>query len=60
MRSGWKTSEFWMMLGAIAAKALVPDMPDEVVYGAMTYVAGRVANKVAETNAISKITSDTK
>ena len=47
MKAGWKTSEFWIVIGLTVAKALVPQIPDELVTLAGTYVIGRAAQKSA-------------
>lgn len=45
MKPGWKTTEFWVMLGGIVAKVFVPSIPDDLIALAGTYIVGRAAQK---------------
>jgi hypothetical protein len=46
MKSGWKTSEFWMMIFSIAAPVLGLPVEPVVAIGSGMYAAARTAYKV--------------
>lgn len=48
MKSGFKTSEFWLTLGTVVAKLFIPDLPDEAIWSTAAYAISRGAAKVAK------------
>jgi len=46
MKSGLKTSEFWLTLGIVIAKVFIPDLPDEAIWSVAAYALSRGAAKM--------------
>ena len=51
MKTGFKTSEFWITLLLIVAKKIYPDIPEEAFYTVIAYIMARGGIKL-KTNVI--------
>lgn len=45
-KPSWQTSEFWISIIFAVAKSVFPDLPEQSLYGVLTWIGGRTGIKL--------------